>query len=225
MPSKYVVRNFAEDSYYHVFNRGVEKRNIFLEESDYLNFIYYLFAYLQPIEKVVEKYPDTPTRLYGKNLSEEVELVAYCLMPNHFHLLLKQNTKDGVSKLLKQLTNAYTLYFNQKNDRVGGLMQGRFRAVGIDNESLFIHLVRYIHLNPVVSPAHRSLGEGGGITQDLNSYRWSSYGDYLGQSAELPSSKSKILSYFPSVGAFKGFHEDQIDYAKDLEKIKHLAID
>jgi len=215
MPSKYVVRNFAEDSYYHVFNRGVEKRNIFLDEEDYTTLQSYLFKYLQPIEKVAEKYPDTPVRLYGKNLSEEVELVAYCLMPNHFHLLLKQNTKDGVSKLLKRVTNAYTLYFNQKNDRIGGLMQGRFRAAGIDNESLFIHLVRYIHLNPVVS----------GLTQDLTSYRRSSYGDYLGQPAELPSSKSKVLSYFPSVGAFKGFHEDQIDYAKDLEKIKHLAID
>lgn len=215
MPSKYVVRNFAEDSYYHVFNRGVEKRDIFLEEGDYTTLQSYLFKYLQPIEKVAEKYPDTPTRLYGKNLSEEVELVAYCLMPNHFHLLLKQNTKDGISKLLKQLTNAYTLYFNQKNDRVGGLMQGRFRAVGVDNESLFIHLVRYIHLNPSTAS----------LTPDLNSYRWSSYLDYLGQLAELPSSKSKILSYFPSVGAFKGFHEDQIDYAKGLEKIKHLSID
>src|SRR3972149_6414471 len=184
MPSKYVVRNFAEDSYYHVFNRGVEKRNIFLDEEDYTTLQSYLFKYLQPIEKVAEKYPDTPVRLYGKNLSEEVELVAYCLMPNHFHLLLKQNTKDGVSKLLKRVTNAYTLYFNQKNDRIGGLMQGRFRAAGIDNESLFIHLVRYIHLNPVVS----------GLTQDLTSYRWSSYGDYLGQPAELPSSKSKVTS-------------------------------
>jgi len=215
MPSKYVIRNFAEDSCYHVFNRGVEKRNIFLDEEDYTTLQSYLFKYLQPIEKVAERYPDTPVRLYGKNLSEEVELVAYCLMPNHFHLLLRQNTKDGISKLLKQLTNAYTLYFNQKNDRVGGLMQGRFRAALIDNESLFIHLVRYIHLNPVVS----------GLTPDLNAYRWSSYGDYLGQPAELPSSKSKILAYFPSVGAFKGFHEDQVDYAKRLEQIKHLAID
>ena len=215
MPSKYVVRNFAEDSYYHVFNRGVEKRKIFMGEEDYTTLQSYLFRYLQPIEKVAEKYPDTPVRLYGKNLSEEVELVAYCLMPNHFHLLLRQRTKDGISKLLKQITNAYTLYFNQKNDRVGGLMQGRFRASLVDNESLFIHLVRYIHLNPIAE----------GLTKDLNAHRWSSYPDYLDHPTELPSSKSKILSYFPSVGAFRGFHEDQADYAKDLDKIKHLAID
>src|SRR3989344_9039243 len=186
MPSKYVVRNFSEDSYYHVFNRGVEKRDIFLDDEDYTTLQSYLFKYLQPIEKIVEKYPDTPTRLYGKNLSEEVELVAYCLMPNHFHLLLKQRTKDGISKLLKQLTNAYTLYFNQKNNRVGALMQGPFRAAEIEEDNLFIHLVRYIHLNPSFAEAT----EGRPAT-DLANYKWSSYPDYLGQSAELPSSKSK----------------------------------
>ncbi len=215
MPSKYVVRSFAEDSYYHVFNRGVEKRAIFLEENDYLTFIYYLFAYLLPLEKVLEKYPDLPMRLTGRSLADEVELIAYCLMPNHFHLLLKQKTKDGISRLLKQLTNAYTLYFNQKNNRVGGLMQGSFRAVPITEDNLFIHLVRYIHLKAAIAR----------IAPDLAAYRWSSYGDYLGGSADLPVSKSKILSYFPSVGAFKGFHEDQQDYTKNLDKINHFAID
>src|SRR3989344_949581 len=215
MPSKYVVRNFSEDSYYHVFNRGVEKRDIFLDDEDYTTLQSSLFKYLQPIEKIVEKYPDPPTRLYGKNLSEEVELVAYCLMPNHFHLLLKQRTRDGISKLLKQLTNAYTLYFNQKNNRVGSLMQGPFRAAPVIEDPLFIHLVRYIHLNPVAS----------GLTKDLNAHRWSSYHHYLGNEADLPVEKEKILSYFPSVGAFKGFHEDQQDYTKNLGKINHVAID
>jgi len=220
MPSKYVVRNFAENSYYHIFNRGVEKRDIFLGEEDYLTFIYYLSAYLLPLEKVLEKYPDLPMRLTGKSLAEEVEILAYCLMPNHFHLLLKQRTKDGISKLLKQLTNAYTLYFNQKNNRVGALMQGPFRAAEIEEDNLFIHLVRYIHLNPSFAEAT----EGRPAT-DLANYKWSSYPDYLGQSAELPSSKSKILSYFPSVGAFKGFHEDRADYEKNLDKIEHISID
>ena len=215
MPSKYVVRNFAEDAYYHVFNRGVEKRDIFLEEGDYLTFIYYLSAYLLPLEKAIEKYPDLPMRLTSKSLVDEVELIAYCLMPNHFHLLLKQRTKDGISKLLKQLTNAYTLYFNQNNQRVGSLMQGPFRAAPVTEDPLFIHLVRYIHLNPVAS----------GLTKDLNAHRWSSYHHYLGNEADLPVEKEKILSYFPSVGAFKGFHEDRADYEKNLDKIEHISID
>ena len=229
MPSKYVVRNFTENSSYHVFNRGVEKREIFLKDEDYRLFQYYLFVYLRPLEEVLEKYPDLPLRLSSKNLSEEVELLAYCLMPNHFHLLLRQRTRNGISKLLKQATNAYTLYFNEKNNRVGGLMQGSFKAAEIAHDNLFIHLVRYIHLNPVAAK----------VAKDLNSYPWSSYADYLGEEAapaarlpdgqggqaDLPVSKKKVLSLFPSLGAFKGFHEDQADYAKELEQIKHLAID
>lgn len=136
MPSKYVVRNFAEDSYYHIYNRGGQNWDIFLDEKDYRFFETYLFIYLAPLKKVLEKHPDLPLRLHNKNLSEEVKLMAYCLMPNHFHLLLKQKTKNGISKLLKQITNAYTLYFNQKNTRVGGLMQGRFKAVQVKDGDL-----------------------------------------------------------------------------------------
>ncbi|MBU1031574.1 hypothetical protein KKE03_01465, partial [Patescibacteria group bacterium] len=88
MPSRYVVRNFIENSYYHVFNRGVEKRDIFLDDKDYRFFQTYLFIYLRPLKEILEKYPDVPLRLHNKNLSEEVELLGYSLMPNHFHLLL-----------------------------------------------------------------------------------------------------------------------------------------
>ncbi|MEK6852378.1 MAG: transposase, partial [Nanoarchaeota archaeon] len=140
MPSRHVIRNFAEESIYHVFNRGVEKRKIFLDEQDYNMFLYYLFVYLSPMETVLEKYPRLPLRLYSSNLSREVELLSYCLMPNHFHFLIKQHSKDGISKLLKQITNAYTLYFNSKYERVGGLVQGRFKAVEIGKDELLIHV-------------------------------------------------------------------------------------
>lgn len=222
MPSKYVLRSFRENAYYHVFNQGVEKRDIFLTEDDYYLFQRYLLIYLSPIEKVLEIDPDIPLRLTSRNLAGEIEILAYCLMPDHFHLFLKQKTKDAVPRLLKQLTNAYTFYFNQKYDRIGGLMQGRYKAVEVPDDNTFIHLARYIHLNPVVSSTHRSLGEGGPTLED---HRWSSYHYYLGHEADPPVAKDKILSYFPSVGAFKGFHEDQADYVNNLEKIKHLAID
>ncbi len=215
MPSKYVVRNFTEDSYYHVFNRGVEKRNIFLDSKDYRFFQTYLFIYLHPLDQVLKKYPDLPLRLYSKNLSEEVKLTAYCLMPNHFHLLLKQKTKNGISKLMKQIANAYTLYFNQKYEREGGLMQGRYKAVPVIKSNLLTHIVRYIHLNPVAS----------NLTKALDSYQWSSYSDYLGKETDLPCSKSEILSCFSSLESFEKFHQDQIDYSRELEKLKHLTID
>src|SRR4030042_4414876 len=145
MPAKNVVRDFSENSFYHIFNRGVEKRDIFLDQQDHKIFIYYLTVYLYPLPKVLEVYPKLPIRLHNKNLSQEVEILSYCLMPNHFHLLLKQNTVNGISKLLKQLTNAYTFYFNQKYKRVGGLVQGRFKAVKILNDELLLHISRYIH--------------------------------------------------------------------------------
>lgn len=215
MPSRHVIRNFVEDGYYHVFNRGVEKRNIFLADQDYQIFLYYLFIYLKPLEQVLIKYPDLPIRLYGKNLSSELNLLGYCLMPNHFHLLIKQKSINAVSKLLKQITNAYTLYFNQKYKRVGGLMQGRFKAVKIERDELLTHISRYIHLNPLVS----------GLIDNLDDYKWSSYKDYLDNNSEGICHQEIILSYFPSPKAYQQFILDQADYARQLERIKHLTLD
>lgn len=207
MPSKYVVRRFTEDSIYHVFNKGTEGRSIFSDEKDYKFFQIYLFIYLQPIEEILKKYPDVPPRLHKKNLSKEVALLGYCLMPNHFHLLLKQKTRDGISKLMKQLTNAYTLFFNQKNKRSGSLFQGRFKAVELNQDNLK-HLLCFIHLEPGV-----------------NNYPWSSYADYLKQESDLPCSKEEVLSLFPSLEDFEKFHKDTGDHTGKLEKIKHLTIE
>lgn len=215
MPSKHVVRNFVEDSYYHVFNRGVEKRNIFLDEQDYRMFLYYLLVYLMPLEKVLSRYPKLPIRLYNKNLSSELDLVTYCLMPNHFHFLLYQKSRNGISKLMKQLTNAYTLYFNQKYKRVGGLVQGSFKAVAIETDELLLHISRYIHLNPIIRE----------IVQTLEDYEWSSYVDYTTENVNSICKIAVILSHFSTPGAYKKFVLDQIDYARELECIKHLMID
>lgn len=214
MPAKYVVRNFVENSYYHVFNRGVEKRKMFLDEQDYSMLFYYMFVYLSPVKNLISKYPNLPFRLQGKNLNKDVELLAYCLMPNHFHFLLKQNSKDGVSKLLKQLTNAYTLYFNQKYERVGGLVQGRFKAVEVPTDELLLHISRYIHLNPVVAE----------IVSNPKDYKWSSYKNYIGNDKSFIE-KMSVLSYFPSAKAYEQFVLNQIEYANELDKIKHLTLE
>lgn len=107
-----------------------------MDEKDYRFFETYLSIYLYPLPEVLKRYPDVPSRLHSKNLSNDVELLAYCLMPNHFHLILKQKTIHGISKLMKQMINAYTLFFNQKNNRTGSLMQGRFKAVQITDAHL-----------------------------------------------------------------------------------------
>lgn len=215
MPSKYVVRNLKEDSVYHIFNRGVEKRDIFLDDQDFRVFLFYLYIYITPVKQVLIKYPDFPLRLQGKNLSDEIKLLGYCLMPNHFHLLIEQKTKNGIPNFMKQAINGYTIYFNQKYKRVGSLMQGRYKAVSIDSDNLLIHVLRYIHLNPV------SIG----LTKELDQYKWSSYLDYLDKPNELVCSKKLLSSYFKGKQDFENFHKDQVNYAKELEKIKHLTIE
>lgn len=214
MPSKYVVRNFTENTVHHVYNRGVEKRNIFLDVQDYRIFLYYLYIYLLPLKEVLNKYPDLPIRLYKTNLHGKVEVLSYCLMPNHFHLLLKQTTVDGISRLLKQLTNAYTLYFNQKYERVGGLMQGNFKSIEVVTDELLLHVSRYIHLNPVSSE----------IVANPVSYKWSSLREYL-QKAKSLCNTSLILAYFPTIDHYLNFVNDQVDYSRELEKIKYFRIE
>lgn len=214
MPSRYVVRNFYEGGVYHVYNRGVEKRTIFTSESDYKVFMYYLFIYVSSIRKVLLNYPNLPLRLQAKNLSNEVNLISYCLMPNHFHLLIKQHSENGTTKLLKQITNAYTEYFNKKYKRDGSLMQGKFKAVDITSDELLIHVSRYIHLNPVAA----------NICNSIDEWQWSSAKEFQTPHNGL-CSKELVLNQFLSHEKYFQFMNDHVGYARELEDIKHLTID
>ena len=142
MPNKNTVKFYDIDAYYHVYNRGVEKRKIFIDDEDYSVFLNLFKRYLDDKPSVDEK-----GREYDL-LMEDVELTAFCLMPNHFHLLLYQLESDGITKLLRAVCSTYTTYFNKKYDRVGPLFQGIFKASRICDESYLLHVVDYIHLNP-----------------------------------------------------------------------------
>lgn len=214
MPSKYVVREFAKDTVYHVFNRGVEKRVIFQDEEDYHLFLYYLYIYLTPLEKVLRRYHTLPIRLFNKNVAKDVDLLAYCLMPNHFHLLIKQKGTVGVSSFMKQISNAYTQYFNHKYKRTGGLFEGRYKAVRIPTDELLTHTSRYIHLNPVIA----------GLSKEPE-YEWSSYREYVDDSETKLCNVKPVLSHFASVYSYKKFVHDQKDYAKKLHEIKQLIME
>lgn len=214
MPSRYRIREFEEESFYHVFNRAIEKRKVFLDIQDYKMFMYYLKVYLDDPKNILTKYPQLPIRLQAKNLKNQIALIAYCLMPNHFHFLLKQSTKDAISKFMKQLLNAYTFYFNKKYGRTGALFEGRYKAARITSDNLLLHVARYIHLNPVVI----------NLTDKPENYQWSSHKDYLNKNPTITNRKI-VLSYFPNIADYQKFVQDQISYAKELDKIKHLLID
>lgn len=200
MPAKYIVRNLRGNSYYHTYNRGGNEA-IFLDDDDYKTFLYYLYIYTAPMSEVAARHPELPARLKAKNLGADVRLVAYCLMPDHFHLLLKQQSSDIIPKLLKQMSNAYTTYFNTKYKRKGKLMHGRYKATLIESEYLLVQMVRFVHLNPP------------------------NFGDHLWSSYKHPLQTNELLNRFDSPEEWEKFHLDQNSYQLNLPKIKHLIIE
>ncbi|MDZ7587215.1 MAG: transposase [Patescibacteria group bacterium] len=216
MPHKNTVKHFVENGVYHAYNRGVEKRKIFLDDQDYRVFLHLLKYYLSPIDAKT-KHPIIETGNQPllrprplKNLENEIELIAYCLMPNHFHLLLKQISIDGMTKLLRRIATTYALYFNRRYQRVGYLFQGHYKAVLIDNDPALLHISRYIHLNP------QEL-----TRMDLVSYPYSSYPYFLGLKTAGWIKPKLVLSLFNT--SYKEFVEKFADSPEKI--IKEIVID
>lgn len=143
-----------------------------------------------------------------------VEALCYSLMPNHFHLLLKQDSDDGVQNFVRIVTDSYSHYFNTINERVGPLFQGQFKAVHIEDNAQLLHVSRYIHINSVVA----------GLVKQPQDYIWSSYQEYIEKVLGF-CSKDVILNQFKSINDYRAFVEDYIDYGKKLHKIEHLLIE
>lgn len=200
---------------YHIFNRGNNKQNIFLQPRDYKRFTQ-TFHYYQ-FSKIPQRFSTfSKNKLPAFSIDNHeklVEIMCYCLMPNHFHFMIKQIKDNGISIFMSQVGNSYTRYFNTKYNYIGSLFQGTFKSVLVENEEQFLHLSRYIHLNPIVSE----------IATDLDSYLWSSYHEYMNNANFIYT--QEVLNFFPSPKEYRGFLLDQIDYAKSLEFIKHKTID
>ena len=157
----------------------------------------------------------SPTTTILDTTKKIVDIISYCLMPNHFHFLLRQTRKIGITEFVSKLSNSFTKYLNIKNNRIGPLLQGDFKAVHVETNEQLIHLSRYIHLNPLV----------GYVTKDLDNYRWSSYLEYINPSNTGICDKKIILDQFKSKEDYKQFVLDQEDYGKKLEIIKHQLLD
>jgi putative transposase len=208
MPSRNVIKKFAGHSYYHIYNRGVEKRRIFMDDRDYAVFLNYLKVALSP--ELEEETKDEAlseieeARLRRLRLHEQIDLLAYCLMPNHFHLLIYQkDNPEAMTNLMRSVMNGYVRYFNKRYDRVGGLFQGRYKATLVSNEAYLQHIGRYIHLNP----------------KDWENSTYSSY-RYYGEDANKPQwlNTSILLGSFnDSPSEFKRFHHDLQDYRNSLK--------
>lgn len=215
MPAKNIIKEFAPESYYHLYNRGVAKQKIFLDEQDYKVFLSYLKLYLTSPDLQGRTLKVPPTRKL-KNYFDLARLLAYCLLPNHFHLFVYQRENDTITNFMRSIGTKYSMYFNKKYKRVGPVFQGRYKAVMVTSEIQFIYLSKYIHRNPLPLPTRT----------DLEGYKYSSYPIYLGKFYQSWIDKNEILSYFSKIKAaesYRQFVEETEE--RDLTLIKDEMLD
>lgn len=208
--------------YYHIFNRGVEKRTVFENKTQYRHLLNAITYYMLDIKNLKYSYfleltiseRNKIVYLANQNPKQPVKLISYCLMPNHFHLLLRQECDNGISNFLRKITDSYTKYFNLKNNRVGPLFQGKFKSRIIESDSHLLHISRYIHLNPYTNGITKTIEEN-------ENYAWSSIREYI-KNDQLICDGSIILSIIGGADNYKNFVTDQADYQRSLDQIKHL---
>jgi putative transposase len=203
---------FAPEEFYHVYNRGTDKRIIFHDFGDHKYFLDLLYLSNSTNPFIVREILETRTReelfiVDRGNLL--VSIGAYCLMPNHFHILLQEKAEKGVSQFMHKLCTAYAMYFNTKYKRNGSLFQGPFQARHVDNDRYLKYLYAYIHLNPVKMVdggwGDRKLVDKKKSQEHLAGYPFSSYLDYT----DSPRPENTILSkeefpkYFSTATDFK----------------------
>ena len=221
MPIRNVI--LANDQIYHVYNRSIGKEIIFnnkrhnyraLDLIDYYRFFhkkrYSHFKLLSEEEK----------RTYISKIEKSVPLVeiyAFALMPNHFHLLVKQIKNKGISKFISNFQNSFAKYFNLKNERTGSLFQNMFKAKRLENDEDLLNVSRYIHLNPFNS----FLVE----IEKLVDYPWTSFSCYLGKNPLDFISTDMLLNMFKSKNNFKEFILDQNGYEQEIKRIKKLLLE
>ena len=200
MPSRNIIKTDAPDCYYHIYARGNNKQNIFIDDDDFATFLNLFKRYLadeQSFDNHKVPYP---------HLKDKLHLIGYCLMPNHFHALVYQIEKGAMETLMRGVLTSYSRYFNKKYDRCGPLLESRYKASTINAQQYLKHIARYIVLNP----------------KSWLTYKYSCLPYYLGtQKAEWFDSVPILELFNNKPEEFKGFLNDYKDYKKVLDNIKY----
>ncbi len=199
-------KQFGQGGFYHIYNRGNNKQDIFLDDDDRKSFIFRLREALYP-QFINSRRKPLPSGSFS--------LLSYCLMPNHFHLLVTQNLSTSVSELLKKVCTGYSKFFNKKHERVGHLFQDQYKAIKVANDSYLTWVSAYIHQNPKIA----------GLVEKLDDYPWSSYLDYLGLRKGTLCSKDLILGMFKSSDEYKKFVENSYEQIKQRKDIQALLLE
>ncbi len=203
MPSRNVIKEQAPESYYHVYARGSNKQHLFIDDRDYRHFLGIFERYLSvdtAISKTGEIYP---------NFRGRIEIVAYCLMPSHFHILVYQKDTPFLEKFMQSLMTSYSRYYNLKYKRTGPVFGSRYKASRIDQDSYLLHVSRYIHLNP----------------RSWRRYEYSSIDYYCGKNKPVWLNTDAIMSQFGGKKEYLEFVSDYEDMHNILDEIKDQLID
>ena len=205
MPRKNTIKVYSPNSYYHVYTRGNNKQKIFLSESDFTYFLMLINRYLIPKKKKNSKnqykYPD---------FSNNIKIVSYCLMYNHFHLLVYVGEdSESLQKFMASIKTAYSMYFNKQHKRVGTVFESRYKAVLISSVSYLAHIHRYIHLNP----------------KNWRTYRFSSLNYYFSLNKPEWLDSELICSEFMDFESYANFIAEYESTDRELHEISSILAD
>lgn len=212
--------------YYHVFNRSPYGLELFLNERYYRRMQLTLEFYLLENQQISLSKFLAKGKEFRENLrrdwmkkSRQIRVLSYCLMPNHFHLLIYQNSDMGIQNYLNQIQNSYAHYYNTKNHRYGPVFSGRFKAVLIESQEQLIHVSRYIHLNPITAYLVKN-------TDELVNYSWSSWNEYVGELQWISLCDVKeILQYFKNIKSYVDFVKSDVQFQRDIKEAGRMLID
>ncbi len=208
---------FAPGEYYHIYNRGTDKRKIFLTQKEQLRFLALLYICNNTASIHISNYKSLKLMdFFDLEIKEPlVTIGAYCLMPNHFHLLIKETRENGITEFMQKLSTAYSMYFNIKHHRKGTLFEGPFKAEHANEDRYLKYLISYIHLNPVKlidsKWKERGLRDYSKTKKYLDNYEFSSYFDYTG--IKRPQNKILNMKEFPKYfGTIKDFDKEIFEW-------------
>jgi len=216
---------FANGEYYHIFNRGVDRRNVFLDAKDYQRFLLSMDLLNDEEDGLMIEWRNYKNANQGAKLNDFlklgfrkrdhlVKIIAYCLNPNHYHFILRQVKDKGIEKFMHKIGTSHTKYFNKKNKRSGSLFQGKFKAVHIDSNEYLLYLSVYVNKNNFIH----------GYNKD-DSWPYSSLANYLGKREDKLVNKDVILKQFENITQYEEFLKNNALYLKEKKEIEKYMIE
>jgi putative transposase len=206
---------FAIGEYYHICNRGVEKKNIFIQEKDFLRFIDYLIYFnTENPSWIINDLRESGIDAHPKKEEMLADVVAYCLNSNHFHLILKENKQGGIAKFMKKICTGYAMYFNKKYNHVGVLFQGRFKSVHIGSNEQLLYTSAYVNCNCEIHGFARA-----------EEYLWSSFSEYVKDKSVVVSGGEVVLEEFENKEEYRKYALNQISSMRENKETKNIFLE